>query len=212
MTDRVDDLIRALAAEAGPVRRLRPPLLRAMLWLAAVAAAAALLVAAFADLPLFASRIEDAKLRLELAGTLLTAIAAVIAAFHLSLPDRSAAWSLLPLPPLALWIGASGYSCWRHWLAYGPDGWSLGESADCFLMILGASLPLGVALTLMLRQARPLAPERVAAVGGLGIAAIAALLLQFFHPFDVTFMDLGVHAVTVGLVILGMRASSRALA
>lgn len=212
MTDRVDDLIRALAAEAGPVRRLRPPLLRAMLWLAAVAAAAVLVVAAFADLPLFASRIEDGKLRLELAGTLLTAIAAVIAAFHLSLPDRSAAWSLLPLPPLALWIGASGYSCWRHWLAHGPDGWSLGESADCFLMILGASLPLGVALTLMLRQARPLAPERVAAVGGLGIAAIAALLLQFFHPFDVTFMDLGVHAVTVGLVILGMRASSRALA
>jgi len=212
MTDRVDDLIRALAAEAAPVQRLRPPLLRATLWLAAVAAFAALPILAFSDLPLFATRIGDGKLRLELIGTLLTAIAAVIAAFHLSLPDRSAAWTVLPLPPLALWIGASGYSCWRHWLAYGPDGWSLGESADCFLMILGASLPLGVALTLMLRQARPLAPERVAAVGGLGIAAIAAVLLQFFHPFDVTFMDLGVHAVTVGLVILGMRASSRALA
>jgi hypothetical protein len=212
MTDRVDDLIRALAAEAAPVRRLRPPLLRATLWLAAVAAFATLPIVAFADLPLFATRIGDEKLRLELVGTLLTAIAAVIAAFHLSLPDRSAAWALLPLPPLALWIGASGYSCWRHWLAYGPDGWSLGESVDCFLMILGASLPLGVALTLMLRRARPLAPERVAAVGGLGIAAIAAVLLQFFHPFDVTFMDLGVHAVTVGLVILGMRASSRALA
>jgi hypothetical protein len=212
MSERVDDLIRALAAEAGPVRRLRPPMQRATAWLLAVVAVAVLAIIGFADLPLFMSRAQDGKLQLELAGTLLTAIAAIVAAFHLSLPDRSAAWSLLPLPPLALWVGASGYSCWRHWLAYGPDGWSLGESAECFLMILGASIPLGLALTLVLRRARPLAPERVAVIGGLGIAAIAALLLQFFHPFDVTFLDLGVHAVTVGLVILGMRASSRALA
>jgi hypothetical protein len=54
---------------------------------------------------------------------------------------------------------------------------------------------------LLLRRAAPLAPVRVAAVGGLGVAAIAACLLQFFHPFDVTLLDLSVHAVAIAIVI-----------
>lgn len=211
MAEQVDDLIRKLAGDTGPVRRLRPPLTRAALWLLGVAVLSVAAILTFADTGLFMSRARDGKLQLELIGILLTGIAAVIAAFHLSLPDRSAGWALLPLPPLALWIAASGYSCWRHWVTFGPDGWSLGESADCFRMILGASLPLGIGLFLALRQARPLAPVPVAVTGGLGVAAIAALLLQFFHPFDVTFMDLGVHMVTVGLVVLGSAASSRFL-
>ena len=33
------------------------------------------------------------------------------------------------------------------------------------------------------------------------VAALAAFLLQFFHPFDVTFMDLSVHLVAVGIVV-----------
>lgn len=207
----VDDLIRRLAGDAGPVRRLRPPLTRAALWLFAVAILSAVTVATFADAGLFLSRAADTYLLVELIATLLTGVAAIVAAFHLSLPDRSTGWVLLPLPPLLLWIASSGYSCWRHWLVYGPEGWSLGESADCFRMILGASLPLGVGLFLVVRRARPLAPVPVAIAGGLGIAAISAVLLQFFHPFDVTFLDLGVHIVAVGLVILGSAASSRFL-
>ncbi|MBM3548006.1 MAG: DUF1109 domain-containing protein [Alphaproteobacteria bacterium] len=209
MSEPLDDLIDKLAAEGGRVRRLAPPMTRALIWLLVVAAVSALAVFAFADLPLFMSRMGDAKLKLELAGIFLTGIAAVVAAFHLSLPDRSSSWALLPLPPLALWIGSSGYSCWRHWIEYGPEGWSLGESADCFRMIVGASVPLGAALLLALSRARPLNPVPVTAVGGLGVAAIGALLLQFFHPFDVTFMDLGVHAVAVGLVVAGSAISGR---
>lgn len=207
----VDDLIRRLAGDAGPVRRLRPPVTRAIVWLLGVATLSTVAVLAFADTGLFMSRAGDRKLQLELIGTLLTGIAAIVAAFHLSLPDRPAVWALLPLPPLVLWIASSGYSCWRRWLTFGPEGWSLGESAECFGMILAVSVPLGIGLFLVLRQARPLAPVPVAVTGGLGVAAIAAVLLQFFHPFDVTFMDLGVHIVTVGLVILGSAASSRFL-
>lgn len=209
MSEPLDDLIDKLAAESGRVRRLAPPTTRALIWLLAVAAVSALAIFSFADLPLFMSRMDDAKLKLEIAGIFLTGIAAIVAAFHLSLPDRSSAWALLPLPPLVLWIGSSGYACWRHWIEFGREGWRLGESADCFQMILGASLPLGAALLLALAKAKPLNPVPVTVVGGLGVAAIGALLLQFFHPFDVTFMDLGVHAVAVGLVILASAASSR---
>ena len=77
----------------------------------------------------------------------------------------------------------------------------IGESADCFRFILAAGVPLGISLLVLLHRSRPLAPARVAAVGGLGVAAVAAFLLQFFHPFDVTFIDLSVHLVAVGIVV-----------
>lgn len=86
MSEPLDDLIEKLAADGRRVRRLAPPMTRAMLWLGAVLLVSALSVWSIADLPLFMSRIEDAKLRLELAGTALTGIAAIVAAFHLSLP------------------------------------------------------------------------------------------------------------------------------
>jgi hypothetical protein len=201
LQDATDRLIQSLVVSAGPVRRLRPPPVRAALWLLAVAALSALTILLFSDLAVFARRASDPKLDWELAGTLLTGIVAVLAAFELSLPDRSPLWALLPLAPLALWLASSGYSCYRHWLSFGPGGWEIGESAQCFRFILVISVPLGASLLVLLHQARPLAPARVAAVGGLGVAALADFLLQFFHPFDVTFMDLSVHLVAVGIVV-----------
>lgn len=195
-------LVELLVADAQPVRRLRPPGLRAAVWLLAVAAIAGVAIMLFADRATFLHRIRDPKLCVELAATLLTGIAAIVAAFHLSLPDRSSFWALLPLPTLALWISSSGYSCWRHVVQHGPDGWALGEGGDCFRFILGVSIPLGFCLMLPLRRARPLAPLPVAAVGGLGVASIAAFILQFFHPFDVTFMDLGAHLAAVLSVVV----------
>jgi len=50
-----------------------------------------------------------------------------------------------------------------------------------------------------------------AAVGGLGAAAISAFLLQFFHPFEVTVVDLGVHLAGVLALISLSAASSRRL-
>lgn len=206
MTERMkkstERLIEHLASEALPVRRLSAPALRASLFLLSALALAALAIVLFAKLPVFERRISDPKLAIEVAATLATGILAVLAAFELSLPDRSPRWALLPVPTLVLWIASSGYSCWRHLVVHGPDGWAVGESAECFRFILVVSLPLGAALLLMLRRARAIAPVRVAALGALGVAALAAFVLQFFHPFDVTFMDLAIHLVAVGLVVL----------
>jgi hypothetical protein len=194
-------VIERLVADARPVRRLRPPMLRAALWLLAVAAIAAGAILLFSDLGVMADRLRDPKLQVEMAATLLTGIAAVMAAFHLSLPDRSPLWALLPLPFLALWIASSGYACWRHWISVGPGGFELGESAHCLRFMLAISIPLGASLLVVLRRAAPLTPVRVAAIGGLGIGGIAAFVLQFFHPFDVTFMDLAVHLGAVAIVV-----------
>lgn len=209
MPPSTDQLIERLVASAEPVRRLRPPLLRATLWLLVVAAAAALALPFFANFPLFEKKCADIKFVLEVIGTVLTGIAAIIAAFYLSLPDRSPLWALLPLPPLALWLASSGYNCYREWITVGPGGWHTGETADCFVTILGFSVPLGLALYLMLRRARPIAPLPVAVTGALGVAALSAFFLQFNHPIDASFLDLGSHAAAVGVVVLVSSALAR---
>lgn len=199
-------LIGRLVADAKPVKRLRAPALRAGLWLFSAVGIGGVAIFLFANLPLFGERITEPALAVEWIATLVTGAAAVFAAFQLSLPDRSPAWALLPLPTLAVWIASSGYSCYRHWITVGPTGWQLGQSADCLIFILAVSPPLALSLLIVLRRAQPLEPVRVAAVGALGVAALAAGALQFFHPFDVTFIDLGVHLGTITLIVAGVSA------
>ncbi len=206
---RTEGLIAELASDLRPVRRLHPPLLRASLWLGVIAVLAIVFVGGFADMPTFMRRASDPKLMLELTGTLLTGVLAVIAAFELSLPDRSLRWALLPLPTLLLWVGSSSYSCWRHWIVSGPNGDGVGEGLHCFAWIVAFGIPLGISLFVLLRRAKPLAPAPVAAMAGLGVASIAAVLLQFFHPFDVTFIDLGLHIAAVITVVVLARAASK---
>jgi hypothetical protein len=200
---RTDGLIAELTGDLRPVKRLRSPLVRASLWLGVIAVLSILFVAGFADMPIFMKRASDPKLMLELVGTLLTGVFAVIAAFELSLPDRPLRWALLPLPSLVLWIGSSSYSCWLH------KGAGSGEGMDCFSWIVAFGVPLGISLFVLLRRAKPLAPAPVAAMAGLGVASIAAFLLQFFHPFDVTFIDLGLHVAAVITVMVLARAACR---
>jgi len=207
--DETEGLIARLTEGLQPVKRLPPPGIRASLWLGAVALLGAILVFGFSDLAMFIRRISDPKLALELTGTLLTGILAVVAAFELSLPDRPLTWALLPAPSFVLWLGSSSYSCWRHWLVRGAGHLEAGEGADCFLWIVAFGVPLAASLFVMLRRAHPLAPGPVAAMAGLGVASLAAFLLQFFHPFDVTFMDLGLHLAAVATVIVLVRAVAR---
>jgi hypothetical protein len=63
-------------------------------------------------------------------------------------------------------------------------------------------VPLAAGLFWMLRRARPIAPLPVAVLGTLGVAATSAFILQFFHPFDITAIDLALHLAAVALVIL----------
>ena len=207
--DETEGLIARLTEGLQPVKRLPSPGIRASLWLGLVALLGAIIVFGFSDLAMFVRRISDPKLALELTGTLLTGILAVVAAFELSLPDRPLTWALLPAPSFVLWLGSSGYSCWRHWLVRGPGGLIGGEGADCFLWIVAFGVPLAVSLFVVLRKAHPLSPGPVAAMAGLGVASLAAFLLQFFHPFDVTFIDLGLHLAAVATVIVLVRAAAR---
>jgi hypothetical protein len=200
-----DELIRGLAAELQPVRRLPPPLFRALAWLA-VLVALAIALAAFANLDAVWQRISAAPdLWLAVVGSTLTAVLAAIAAFELSLPDAPRAWALLPLPAALLWVGASGFGCLRVWITPQSHVAVMSEARDCLMFIVFLSVPLSALLLLMLRRAYPLYPGLTATIGGLSVAAAAATLLNFFHPYDAAATDLVVHAVAVALVVVANR-------
>jgi len=218
---RTDELIETLATDLRPVRRMRAPLLRASGWLVAVAAIGALAVWRYADLSVFMTRMQIPRNALEGLGEGLTAVTAVIVAFQLSIPGRSLRWAWLPIGPLALWLAASGMGCWVNGLTspsipgQSTPGQSIqaaaGESSHCFMFIAGVSVPLALGLFWMLRRAATLTPAPVATFGTLGVAATAATLLQFFHPFDVTVIDLGFHVAAIALVMLVGTALRRPL-
>ncbi len=209
-------LIAELGTQLQPVQPLRPPMLRALIWLVVVAAASAVALLGLVYLggmnpQVFASRMAQPRIAIECVAIALTGISAVIAAFVLSVPGRSALWGWLPAPFAALWIGASGAGCWQNgWTLPGQHG--LGHSSHCFAFIVAVSVPLAAALFWVLRRARPINPLPVTLLGGLGVAATSAFLLEFFHPFDVTVIDLGTHLAAMALVILVASSWRRRLA
>jgi hypothetical protein len=201
-----DALIGRLAADLTPVRPLSPPHRQAFVWLAAVAAAA-LVLAALADLSAMATRLTAATdLWLAVADEVATMVLAAFAAFALGRPDASRAWALAPLPALALWLAATGAGCLRDWVVPGTREIApIAEARECLTFILAVSVPLSALMIFMLRRSCSLAPGLTAAMAGLAAAAAAATLLNFFHPFDATATDLAVHAAAVLVVVAASR-------
>jgi hypothetical protein len=201
-------LIHELVTDLTPVRRLKPPSVRALAWLAVVVATAAAL-ALNGDLPALGHRLIAAPdMWLAVSGSAVTAILAAFAAFQLSLPDARRAWALLPLPAALLWIVASGVGCLRAWFVPGTHAADLSEARDCLIFIVALSVPLSALLIILLQRACPLYPRLTAVIAGLASAAAAATLLNFFHPFDAAATDLAVHVFAVALVIVANQAFS----
>jgi hypothetical protein len=196
---RVDALIDGLASRLTPVRRLRPPLFRAAAWIGVFALVAlgyylqrngrfGLVATSPYLLPAFIAAAA-------------TAVLAAVAAFEISLPDRSDSWIWLPLPALVLWIALSGLGCLADLgqpAAWG-DTWA--EAAGCLRVIGGSAILLSPVLVWMLRRSRPDRVLRVALLGGLASAAGAATILMLIHPHNSTVLDLAVHALCIAAVI-----------
>ncbi len=184
------ELIDTLVECATPVRRLRPPLVRAMLWLAFAGLVIALIAMGHGLRPDLTLSLLQPAFAITTAAALATGTLAAIAAFVMSLPDRSRWWLMLPLPALAVWISTIGYGCLTDWVSLGPEGVRFGEELRCLSILVLTSVPLVIALAVMLRYAAMLRAGAVAATGGLAIAAITASALPLFHDHDATAMIL----------------------
>ncbi len=195
------DLIASLAANVAPVRRLRPPATRAACWLLLAAVVLTLLAISQGIRPDFAQRLRDPAFAIGMAASLLTGMLAAFSAFLVSLPDRSRLWLLLPTPTLIVWLSNIGYQCLTQWISIGPNGVSLGETARCFATLVLTSLPLSLAMLVMLRHAAPLRPTAATLMGSLAVAAITATALSLFHAIDATAMILLWNVGTVVLLV-----------
>lgn len=198
---RHEALIAALGAGLKPVRRLWPPWLRALGWVAVVAAIAAVLLIRHGAAPMFARFAAAPYVGWSTLFAVITALCAAFAACVLAVPGRARAWAWLPLPTAILWIGTSGLGCLRGWLepatrvAGGPP------PLDCITFIVGFSIPLSALLLWLLRRACPLRPVLTACLLGLASAAAAGSLLAIFHPVDSAATDLAAHVLAVAIVI-----------
>ena len=198
-----DELIAALADDASPVKPLAPPLQRGLAALGVLATVAALFIFSLGDVSGLGTRYlgREALMLAEMGAMLATGVLGVLGAFFVSIPGRSRQWLLAPLPSFAVWVGLSGFGCYRDFVAAGAGGWAAGHSVDCFTFLLGTGALVGIPLFWLLSRARPVDSLPVATLGGLGVAAISAFLLQFFHPFALTAIDLAVHGVAIAVVV-----------
>jgi hypothetical protein len=197
------DLIEALAANVTPVRRLRPPIARAMLWVSVAALILMLLAVSHGARPDLTQRLQQPTFVVSILASLLTGILAAIASFLVSLPDRSRGWLLLPLPSLVVWLSTIGYGCLTDWVDIDANGLRVGETARCFATLVLTGVPLSLLMFVMLRHAAPLRPVPVALAGSLAVAAMTGSALSLFHAFDATVMiliwNLGSVALLIGL-------------
>jgi len=197
------ELIHSLAVNAGPVKRLRPPLVRALGWLFCATILMIVLTVGHGLRPQFAERMQDGVFAINMMSSLMTGVLATIATFFVSLPDRSRWWLLLPAPALLPWLATIGYQCFAGWVPVPPGAVTVGAAAGCFATLALTSLPLSILTLGMLRYTAALRPTSVILMASLAISAITATALSMFHPLDATAMILGWNLGTA-LLFLGV--------
>src|SRR5215831_5866040 len=110
-----EQLIESLAAKLQPVQPLLKPWLRAVLWSGFATIVITLVAAVGGSRTALAEALPETGFLYPLIGSWLTGVTAAIAAFHVSLPDRSRRWLWLPVLPVLLWGTGFTYSCLVNW-------------------------------------------------------------------------------------------------
>ena len=195
------ELIDAIAASAKPVRRLKPPIVRALAWLAFAVILLGLLSVNLGFRSDLAQQIEQSFFVMAVGSSFATGILAGISAFLISLPDRSRRWLLLPLPALLLWLSSISYGCLTDWISVGPSGIDLGETARCFSTLVLIAIPLMLVIFVLLRHAAHVRATETILAASIAVSGIAATGLALFHALDASILvllsNLGAIALTM---------------
>lgn len=197
-----NEFIQALVLQTTAVQRLRPPGLRAALWLAAAVAGAAALVFGAIGIATFQADATNLRALVEWFAMLATGIVGITAAHQLAVPGHAQFWRRAAWWPAGLWFMLATTGCLQaaggpHW----TDGADLAHYLECFGFVLGCGVPLSLVAFSSLRRALPLWPVDTAVQACLGVGGLAAALLRFFHPVDLAVIDLLSHFTALALVV-----------
>ncbi|GIL41865.1 NrsF family protein [Roseiterribacter gracilis] len=205
----VDQTIDRLVAEMRPVRRVWSPAKRSLVWIGLALTVMIGLIWRMGAMRGLAKEFTRATNTIELLAATATGVLALVAAFYLTMPDRSPRWAWLPVPTLVLWIGATCFACVQTAVDRGVAALFQKVGWPCFVFIAVVSIPLGIALLLVMRRGAPTEPVRTAMLGGLGVSALAAAALHAFHPFDGGLGDTGMHVVAILAIVAAFGALGR---
>src|SRR5258708_15924577 len=159
--------IKCLTENLDPVGGLPPLGARTVLWLAIATLYVALGVLVVSLRPDLLAKLADFRYVVEQLTVLTTGIAAAFAAFTSVIPGMIRKFLLLPLIPLAVWLGIIGEGCVESWLRFGSNDLSLQPDWFCFPAIVLVGTVPAIAMAVMLRRGAPLVPSATAALGGL---------------------------------------------
>ncbi|MDE2133846.1 MAG: DUF1109 family protein [Alphaproteobacteria bacterium] len=196
-------MILQLASEPAPVRHLRSPMTRTAIWLAISLPWVFAIVFVMGLRPDLRAQMSNAHWLIEQGAALATALMAAMAAFCAGVPGRPRWEHLLPLLPLAVWLGALGQDCLQGWISYGSAGLTLHPDWQCLPGIIMVGMGPAVAMAAMILRGAPLAPMTTTALGALAAGGLAEVGLRLFHQVDASLMVLVWQAGTVvGLTLI----------
>ena len=197
-TTDTETLIRELAGRTLPVRPLARPGVRAAAWLAIAVPSALLVVVMMPGRGDWVSRLLLPRVVSEEAFALTTGMLAAIAAFASVVPGYDRKILLLPVVPLALWLGGLGQNVVRDWLQLTSQGFSMQAEWVCLPATIMAGTVPAIAMAVMLRRGAPLTPRLSSLLGGLAAGGLGNLGVCVTHH---TYGNVLVLAWHLGIVV-----------
>jgi hypothetical protein len=191
---RTDELAANLAREVAPVRPLRRPWRRAVVWALCAAGYLAILVALMSPREDLALRVQEPRFVAEQLIALLTGLTAAVAAFTTIIPGYGRRVIVLPLVFLGLWISTVAAGAAQELQTF-----QVGLLADwgCVATILAGGAVPGVVIAAMIRRGAPLTPGVTAALAALAAAGLGNLGICLFHSDSSNLVVLFWHCGTV---------------
>jgi hypothetical protein len=201
-----DATLARLVLSLTPVRPLRPPWQRAVVWLATAGLVGLMSCALGNHEPLGVPADGNLWHWAAVVSAAATAVVAALALFAVSVPGHASAWWFATVVPLLCWMTVA-VAAWAAPAATPVSAW--GASGSQVLQCVGYLLVVSAMLTAlaiwMLRRAWVLRPFANAALGGLASAAAACAMLGVAHPHGGTMLDLAGH---LGAVLAAVAAGA----
>jgi hypothetical protein len=206
MADDTRQLIRRLVANVTAVRPLPHPWIRATVWCGVSLPVVGVIVLAMSPSTESAWAHVDRRMMLQQLAALATGVTAAAAAFATTVPGYRRWIVLLPLVPLAVWLGALGQWCIQDGFVSGSSPWSFLAHWGCLpaTMLVGA-YP-AAAMVMMLRRGAPLTPRLTTVLGAVAAGGLGNFGVRFVHAADASVVVLAWHFS--GVFVLSVLSAS----
>lgn len=185
-----EELVRRLALNAKPVRRLPHPFSRTAAWVLVSLTYAAGLVFTLGLRQDFPARIAEPRFLMEFSAAALTAMMAAAAAFCSTCPGRPLWERLAPFPFLALWLACIGEGCRRELSAVGVGALHLNMEFNCIWEIMAASAAPAMLMLFMVRRGAPIAPHLTTGLSALAALSLSGAVMLLVHRQESSIMVL----------------------